>query len=240
MNRKKIKIVVAGLMGMFLLTSCVSDLIDKTGSPYPPVSAWGEILRHEGKGNFDIVMDNNDTLRTINTSHMDKDDAKTGTRVLFNASIDEIKPANPYLLCTGSLMKIVKVPVEKPILLSWVNAEQDRVDSLGNDPIEISKLSVSGKYLNVEYNTRRNDGSIGHTISFVVDDINEVSNGVLNVNMRHNGNGDVPASPYNELVSCNIKEYMDAASGGTLTVNLSYNNGGANDLKKTVTWVKPK
>lgn len=240
MTIQKIKMVLAGLTTMFLATSCVSDFVNNNNNGERPLTGvWGEILRHEGKENFDIILDNQDTVRTINTSHIDKEQTKTGTRIIFSAMIHDETAPNPNILCTGTLTDIFAVTVEKPILLSWVNAEQDRVDSVGNDPLELISLSVSSKYLNVEFLMRQNDGSIKHTISFVVNDVSTEA-GVLNINIRHNSNGDVPAASYRNIMSCNIKEYLDAVpSKGTLKVNIFYNNGGSEDLMKSTTWVKP-
>lgn len=240
MTIQKIKMVFAGLMTMVFATSCVSDFIGNDDGSRPLNGAWGEILRHEGKENFDIVLDNNDTIRTINTSHINKEDTKTGTRIIFSATLYDEVASDPYKLYTGSLVEILPVVVEKPILLSWVNEEQHRIDSVGNDPLELTKISVSGKYLNVEFFMRQNDGSIKHTISFVVDDVSAPENGTLNITMRHNGNGDTPAAPYRNIMSCNIKEYMDPViSGSLLKVNLFYNSGGSEDVVKSVTWMKP-
>lgn len=230
MTIQKIKIGLAGLMGMFLVTSCISDA-DKMHDDLS-LTAFGDIVRHEGKANFDIVLDNYDTLKTFNTSTFNPEQTKTGTRIYFVADITDRNNKAPFETLKGNLRSIKLITVQQPLLLSEVKDE----DNLGDNDLLLEQIMVSGKYLTTNYIIHQNDGSIKHTVSYVVDDVTPAEEGVLNIKMRHNENGDIPSIPYSYVTSCDILKYQKAAPNGKLKINVYYDMKFAKDEVKSCEW----
>lgn len=225
MTIQKIKMVFAGLTTIFLATSCISDA-DKVHDDLI-LTAVGDIIRYEGKDNFDIVLDNYDTLKTLNTSTFNPEQTKTGTRIRFVADIIDKNNKTPFELLKGNLRSISQIVVQQPILLSEVNDE----DNLGDNYLELNQVIVTGKYLNTTYSIQQNDGAVKHTISYVVDDVTPAQKGILNVKMRHNENGDIPAVSSQYMMSCDILKYLKEAPSGKLKVNVYYDTSlGVNQV----------
>ncbi|MEG2493180.1 MAG: NigD-like C-terminal domain-containing protein [Rikenellaceae bacterium] len=243
MNRKNRKLVLLGFLSMFAFTSCVSDF-NENDITESINNSFGNIVRYENKENIDIVLDNNDTIRTLNTADLNKEDTKTGTRIIFSAKIIEKGNSKPYNLVKGDLTSIKNVPIEEYVLLSWVNEDQSRIDMIGNDPLVLNNITVSGKFLNVGFYIRQDNNSIKHKISFIVDDITPSKPGELNMIIRHNENGDIPSLPYSYIMSCDIKKYLLAApvvSAGNastrkLKVNMTYTPKVGETQVKSFDW----
>lgn len=228
MTIQKIKIGLAGLMGMFLITSCISDAEKQHGNP--SLTAFGDIIREEGSVN--IVLDNYDTLKVSNPSTLDIERYRTGTRLYFMAEITYRNNKQPFELYKGNLIAKDSVEVKQPLLLSEVTEE----DNLGMDKIDIKQIMITGKYLTTKFSIRQNDGKIKHTISYVIDDTAPVDKGVLNIKIRHNENGDTPSISYTHMMSCDILKYLKEAPNGKLKVNVYFDSTSANDQMISYDW----
>ena len=85
------------------------------------------------------------------------------------------------------LYNISEVLCKQPVTRSFVLADEEhRLDSIGNDPINVTDAWFSGKYLNVEFEVPvKPNSSVQHFINLVHDDI-ELHGDSVYVYLRHN------------------------------------------------------
>ncbi|MCQ4874329.1 NigD1/NigD2 family lipoprotein [Butyricimonas paravirosa] len=76
---------------------------------------------------------------------------------------------------------------------SFINEdEEQRQDSIGNDPINVREAWFGGRYLNVEFNIPvTSDSKVQHFINLVQDDV-VAHNDTVYVTLRHNAYGEKP------------------------------------------------
>lgn len=101
---------------------------------------------------------------------------------------------NYYIRLFGIDDVLTKTPVKQ----SFINANEEvRLDSIGNDPINVSEAWFGGKYLNVEfYIPVKENSSTSHFINLVQEDV--VAHGdTVYVTLRHNAYDDKPAAGEN-------------------------------------------
>ena len=87
-----------------------------------------------------------------------------------------------------------EVLTKAPILQSFVDADEaHRQDSIGNDPVAVSKAWFGGKYLNLEFNIPvQPASSTSHMLNLVQDDVTAHGDTVC-LTFRHNAFGDKPS-----------------------------------------------
>ena len=91
------------------------------------------------------------------------------------------------------LYRYTDVLTKDPVKQSFINEdEEQRQDSIGNDPINVREAWFGGKYLNVEFSIPVKAGSgEKHFINLVQDDV-VAHNDTVYVTLRHNAYGEKP------------------------------------------------
>ena len=91
------------------------------------------------------------------------------------------------------LYRLRDVLTKDPVKQSFINEdEEQRQDSIGNDPINVREAWFGGRYLNVEFNIPvTSDSKVQHFINLVQDDV-VAHNDTVYVTLRHNAYGEKP------------------------------------------------
>lgn len=129
---------------------------------------------------FNIVH-TSDKENILEASKADKD----GQRILATFGLNN----EQYLSQeeNETTLYLVEKILTKPTI--FVTAEME--DSIGNDPASIQKMWLSKEHLNIEYSYKYSDIGIPHMLNLVVKEENVLdANGLLEVEFRHNRNGD--------------------------------------------------
>lgn len=240
--RKKLLKTILAVAAVACLVSCGGN-----GGNNAPEFRWngdiiGAVKRYGENQNIDIIMDNLDTVRTVNTKDLDPKTFSDGTRVISFVYMNQRTKVGNHFIFNTLVDNIAPMPVKKVLDLSYVNADPERVDSVGNDPIIIKDeygAVVSGNFIDIRYYYLYDSKeSKKHNITFVADDENS-NDSKLYLAMRHRSDNDEGADVFNGVLSCDIKKYLDNAKDGKLTIELIYNDGII-DQKRVLNWTRPE
>ena len=239
MKRKLLKAALAvGVVAVMI--SCTNTGKTKENSFEWGGEVIGAVKRYGVDRNIDIVMDNLDTVRTVNTEDLDPETYTDGKRVVAHVYMNKRTLVGNHYVFNSMVDNMAPMPVKKVLDLSYVNSDPERVDSVGNDPISLNTNGtvVSGNYLDVryiyEYDSKADKK---HNITFVSDD-EKTDESTLYLTLRHNADNDEGKDIFNGLLSVDIKKYLDGAKNGKLRIELFYNDG-VNDKKEIISWERP-
>lgn len=157
-----------------------------------------EAIDNGGYSNFAIRDDDGDRLIIADGVSVKGDGTKEGTRVYAHYAYLNSEYENDRL--DGNmdyyirLYGLEEVLTKAPILQSFVDADEaHRQDSIGNDPVAVSKAWFGGKYLNLEFNIPvQPASSTSHMLNLVQDDVTAHGDTVC-LTFRHNAFGDKPS-----------------------------------------------
>ena len=151
----------------------------------------------------------------------------TGQRILMSVPASDLEAMVP-----DGEQRIVDIVELYKVLTK--DANDLRNDSLisendtdfGNDPVQITGISISAKHLNIEVYIKGNDREKPHRLSLLLNkDCKLDENGWLPVELRHNAEGDSQKNVFWSVVSFNlssIPEYQNSTFKG---FRVYYNNG---------------
>lgn len=184
------------LMGVvtFSFTSCLNE--DDSPTQYSDLGVVTDVFN-----GYTILTDSKDTLYTSQTINSSDFTVTEGMRVYVTYTVlNEGTAADAYTKKI-SLSNIRKVAVKPIVELNSVNR-----DTIGNDPIMVSYLSIGLKYLNVEYvfyasNTKP------HYFTLVHDSENQNIEGYTVFELRHKDNDDQMNLTYSDLRSFDLSTY---------------------------------
>ncbi len=173
------------LITMPLLQSCNSD-------DYDPMN-WdlsvGNLSLDESRGDcliLDTAEEEEDALLIMNSDEIPTAYYKDDLRVLASYEILDEK-------VDGFEASIRLIDIDSILVKDIIPLTPESADSIGNDPIEIKAAWLSSRYLTLQFEFVGN-GQTQHMINVVRDyGINATpdSDGYINLEFRHNNNGDV-------------------------------------------------
>ncbi len=206
---------------LFLFISCLSFIglfsACNTHNEYDPVYQDLGIITQTSSdmpSGFRITRDDNTVLIPSNASSF-VSTVKNGQRVLVNYT--QIKDNSS----SGTSTQNVKIQSLYPILTMPIfNITPTTQDSIGNNPITIDNMWISGKYLN--FQLRYYGGTTTHLINLVKDAQKQDPTGAtVNLELRHNNKGDAAQVQIITIVSFDISSLQQS---GKTVVNISVLN----------------
>src|SRR5690554_7070254 len=102
---------------------------------------------------------------------------------------------------------IEDIPVKDIII-----ANEEVRDSLGNDPVSISALTLGNDYLNVQFSFYGQKAE-KHYLYMVYDEEKQEKEGFITLDFHHNAHDDIKSSPYSGLFSFPLEQFEEEESG---------------------------
>lgn len=217
---------------LFLFISCLSFIglfsACNTKNDYDPVyQDLGTITQTSNNtpSGFNITRDDNSVLIPSNASSY-LSTVKNGQRVLVNYTRIKDNSSSG----TSSTSQNIKIQSLYSILTMPIfNITPTTQDSIGNNPISIDNMWISGNYLN--FQLRYYGGTTTHLINLVKDAQKQDPTGVtINLELRHNNKGDAGQVPIVTIVSFDISSLQNS---GKKFVNISVLNKDYNNQTTT-------
>lgn len=215
---KQIYVAASLLICGLFFTACDLDENDSTLS----YLTLGTVIN---EGNLMVESDSHGILIPSNPSYFKTAQLdSTGQRVLMSIPANELEAT----VAEGE-QRVVDIIELYKVLTK--DANDLRTDSLtninfGNDPIQITGISISANHLNIEVYIKGSDAEKSHRLSLLLNkDCKLDTEGWLPVELRHNAEGDVQKDLFWSVVSFNlssIPEYKDSTFKG---FRVYYNNG---------------
>lgn len=142
----------------------------------------------EQDGHWILQSDNCGSLIPDNSSIIKINDAaKNGQRVI--AAFNFFNEENSK----NSSRSIELYDIYRVLTKDLYQMPADKEDSIGNDPIYIKKIVGSAEHINIFFQYKRSNSGIAHFINLVTTESSIVNkDGLLNVEFRHNNEGDHP------------------------------------------------
>ncbi|GAB1416589.1 hypothetical protein MASR2M117_19950 [Paludibacter sp.] len=193
------KVAIVGFLGV-LLTGCFKD------DNYPSDNYWVDIATVENpktKTEFFLRLDDSTLLWTA-SSRFTNYKPKDGQRIIANYTVVGDKRGTG-LYDYDILLNDVYEVLTKQIF----NVTPATKDSIGNDPIYISRIWVGSKYLNIEFYYKGYSNT--HFINLVSDTTKTYTDGKIHLDFRHNANNDEPIHQRWGVVSFDISSLKDNA-----------------------------
>ena len=192
-------IILTGIISLVSFSSC--DLDDGYSLDY----SWPGIATihplSEGSKSFYMVLDNGDKL-WIAASDVYGYKPKEGQRALVDYTIlsDEKDGYDHY----------VKLNNIKDILTKGViDLDAENQDSIGNDPVKILTMWVGDHYLNIGFGYNVGYKGIVHFLNLVNNTLNnDLVDGAIPLEFRHNANGDDSSSGVRGYVAFDLRPYQ--------------------------------
>lgn len=189
-----------------------------------------------GAGTFStlgtIIMDNQDitiesdlygNLIPENPEIISSIDAdSTGQRILagfifLNNPTDQSSLEGHYIRIVDLLYKVNTLPASDLRTLPE--------DNFGNDPLQITDVSISKKHLNIQY-VYEGSKHIQHGVNLVLTNQSELNaNGLLPVEFRHDAYNDSPNQSMESIVSFTLESIAECQSADFKGFRIIYNSG---------------
>ncbi len=190
---------------------------------------WMDIATvNDSSDSYDFTLDNGSQLSVAATSTSYKPKYK---RVIINYTIlGDVEgtgegTTNHYV----KLNRIYDVLTKEPIYIA--PDDQNKQDSIGNDPVKIYSIWEGGDYLNIYYGVNVGGGAT-HYINLVsAEPLNEaVNSDVVKLEFRHNKNDDPEHYGAKNYVSFDLKPFRKDNSG-TVNFEISVKEFGSDEAK---------
>ncbi len=102
----------------------------------------------------------------------------------------------------------------------------EKEDSIGNDPVYIKKIVSSEEHINIFFQYKGSDSGIAHFINLVTTESSAVNEeGLLDVEFRHNNEGDHPHYLQNGWVAFPLKSIPGYSENTTKGLKIKVYNG---------------
>ncbi|QGY45481.1 hypothetical protein GM418_17935 [Maribellus comscasis] len=189
------------IASIFLVTGCLED--DDYYSLSDMWVGFGIFQETESNANgYKIVMDNDDLLIPVTSNFNVFHYVEDGDRVLVNYTIlddnsGEGEEATEYYIKLNSVKKI--------LMKGILDVTEENNDSIGNDPINVIDVWMTDSLLNFEL--KYWGSSKVHFINLVKQSGELTGDSQpVELELRHNNNGDDESIPYKAFVSFNLGE----------------------------------
>lgn len=181
---------------------------------------------HESDGTFTLESDNFGNLIPSSNDLLTRNKVNVeGQRIMAyfqfneeegNKSSRSIKIYDLYKVLTK---KLYEMPAEKE-------------DSIGNNPVTVTSIYASHEHLNIFFTYLGNNSGIAHMVNLVTTEGSEPdAEGLLEVEFRHNKNGDIEAYPQSGWVSFELSSIPGYTDGTVKGLKVKVNNG--DQIEKT-------
>ena len=191
---KKLIILV---LSVFLITSCSKD-----DDNYSLGKFWVGLgilqTTDYDTGSYRIIMDNKNVLIPVSVDFSIYDYAKNGDRILINYTILDdnahgSNPATEYYVMINSVSKV--------LMKGIIDITEQNQDSIGNNPVNIGDIWITGDLLNIRFGYWGFNRT--HYINLVKQpgELNKDTVQPIELEFRHNNNGDEENIPYTAYVS---------------------------------------
>lgn len=128
----------------------------------------------------------------------------------------------------GSYDHYVKVNYLSSVLTkSIIPFNEENNETLGDDKIKILELWEGDDYLNIHFGVNVGGGGVLHSINMV--DLGKDADGVINLEFRHNANGDVANYGAKGLVAFDLRPYKETATETTIKFRITLNAFSGSD-----------
>src|SRR5690606_683292 len=141
---------------------------------------------------FMILTDGGARIRPVDFQPVSYE-IEAGKRVLVRFTILEESNTDTYDYDV-KVTSISHVPTKEIVI-----ANEEVRDTIGNDAVTITGLSIGNDYLNVEFSFRLD--SKPHYFDLVLDSTKQDKEGFITLNFHHNGNGDIKYRDWTALYS---------------------------------------
>lgn len=191
------KVLIVLFLGV-LLTGCFRD------DNYPSDNYWIDIATVENpslKSEFFLRLDDSTLLWTAN-SRFPNYRPKDGQRIIANYTVLSDKQATGLYDYDIQLNDVYEV-LTKGIF----EVSPETQDSIGKDPIYVSRIWIGSKFLNVEFYYRGYTKT--HFVNLVSDTAKTYTDSKIHLEFRHNANNDEPIHQRWGVVSFDIESLKD-------------------------------
>lgn len=216
---KKIALAMSiSILCSTLFSSCLND--NEPETLYPTL---GTVQQEE-----QLIIDSDSYGRLIPTNpnkftaaDLDED----GQRVMISVLASEIEaPVSEGKIRKVEIIELYKVTTKDA---DRTGKEEEEVqEEFGNDPVQVTRATISKEHLNVQYRLKGTDRDTPHRISLVLKtDCQPDENGLLPVELRHDAQKDNQLHDFWSVTSfrlSSIPEYQEGAAKG---FKIIYNSG---------------
>lgn len=161
-----------------------------------------------------------------------------GQRVLMEINfIDEIilNETQVQTVLVKQLYKVLTKAVDD-LRTDTVTTSTEIEDLFGNQPIWVTSASISGFYLNIQFNVKGHNTDIAHRISLLLTDESTLdSGGLLRVELRHNPEGDTQEDILWGVVSFSLSSIPEFSDPDFKGFRIIYNTGEGDTEEYVVT-----
>lgn len=186
----------------------------------------------ENEGNLSIESDYYGHLSVSNSDILTHYKVnKEGQRILayFQLNEDEVQKKNRSVRICDLYKVLTKRLYEMPV---------EKEDSIGNDPIAISKIYTSREHINIFFTFLGSSSGIAHMLNLITtEESQKDENGLLEVEFRHNLEGDREIYPQSGWVSFELNSIPGYTEGTTKRLKIKVNNGGGEERSYTISLV---
>lgn len=182
----------------------------------------------ERSGYFTLHLDNGDVLWIVATEYPNYR-PETGQRIIANFTLLSDRPAG------DRYDHDVKLNDAYNILTKGIfNITPETQDSIGNDPVGLRGMWLTGDFLNVEFYYYGQNRA--HYISLVRDASEDYGDGKVHLEFRHNNRNDGNSYRRNGIVCFNLSSLQPLASGNTVELVIHVKDYDDENLTRTFTY----
>lgn len=114
----------------------------------------------------------------------------------------------------------------------------EKEDSIGNDPIAVSKIYASRNHLNIFFTFLGSNSGIAHMLNLVTTEESQVDEeGLLEVEFRHNLEEDSEVYPQSGWVSFELSSIPGFTEGTTNGLKVKVSNGDGEEKTYKIKWI---
>lgn len=213
------KLIGAFSLAAVLFTSCSLDDQGDWNNLGNFWMGYADVQLTESGDYFNLVLDDGSVMEVWMTMSEFPENykLKEGMRVIANFSKIDEKIVDGNIHWTVRLNGLKEVLSKQPVYSSDLPEEE-----AGEDPLDIRKLWLSGKYLNATFGLYSRNAEIKHSITLWVNEEHpDADEGNLYAEIRHNAHGDAETDAVFGRVSFDISEFIPEGRS-SVTVHISY------------------
>ncbi|GHV01215.1 hypothetical protein FACS1894159_08650 [Bacteroidia bacterium] len=202
------RLLVFAAMAAFSALSMVACNDDRGYSTGNYTIAWGTVDTGNGDASVVIRRDNGALLHVVN-SRVPADAYHAGQRVIVNYTILGSVGGAPAHY-NVSINDLYQVLTKEPLLRSFIDQDQTvREDSIGNDPIGVTRAWFGDRFLNLRFDAKFGYRSQPHLLTLVQDDV-LVPDDTIRLYLHHNACDDQGNTLRSGYVSFEVASLLPA------------------------------
>ncbi len=226
----KIRNLIIGLLSLLALPTFVACDDDDDGYNFTYYTDMATVEYKDGS--LILQSDNYGELIPINAGVLASYDAdKENQRVIaaFNFT-DKNNRANYSVKLYDIYRVLTKDVYQMPA------DDEEKNDSIGNDPIVVKRIMTSPKHINFYFTVYGNNSDIKHFINLITvgDNAEPDSDGTLHVEFRHNNEGDHPRITQWGWAAFPLESIPGYSEGKTKQLSIKVNEG--NNTETIITY----